>query len=211
MHGPKSSAHGSGTVCSALGLCALLWGLCTLFWRLCTQLQRPLHCSGAVYGALGALCITPGALRCSRACGRCSHVVYIAPGALCAAVISQPRSETAPAAAAAAPSRPAAHCPQQDGSSLPRRSLCQHLRDGCSLPVSPDTPASARARRPSTDGLHSEGTWPAPRGPCHPAVEQALPPAPAAKARQHPCLPPSRPRHCRRHSPAVHRSFRGGF
>lgn len=129
--------------CRALRLCTMLQGFCAWSRGLCTWLRGCVQCPGALcialgamYTVLGALYTAPetsallrGCVRCSggsahypwgslprsRACGRCSRVVYIAAGALCAAVISQPRSETAPCAAAAAPSRPAAHCPQQDG------------------------------------------------------------------------------------------------
>lgn len=156
-----------------------------------------------------------GSARCSRACAHCSEAVYIAPGALCTAVILQPCLKNAPAAAAAAPSRPAARCPQQDG---------------CITATS--QPPSASPRQPLTacvsghtsisQGQPAQHRWPfalgaagRPPGALVPrAWGRRCPPSPAARARQRPRLPPPRPRRaqrCRQHSPAVHRSFRGGF
>lgn len=140
---PRALCMAPRALCIVLRLCTLLQGLCAWSQGLCTWLRGRMQCPGglcialgAMYTILGVLYTAPeasallrgcercsggsvrspwGSLRCSRACGRCSHVVYIAPGAPCAAVISQPHSETALAAAAAAPSRPASHCPQWDG------------------------------------------------------------------------------------------------
>lgn len=185
VHCFGGSVHSSRDLCIAQGLCTVLWGLCTLPLGLSTPLQS--------LWALFSCCVHRhrGSVSC------CHLAATLRNCSLCRSCCPLPSSRTLPAAgwlhhchvaAFVSISAMAAHC------------LCLRTHQHEPGPGGPALMA-----------FHSEGTWPAPRGPCHPAVGQALPPAPAAKARQHPCLPPSRPRHCRRHSPAVHRSFRGGF
>lgn len=195
---PGALCVAPGTLSIVLRLRTSLLGLCAVPRGLYTQLQRLLHCSGGSVQAPGGSVHYPGgSARCSRACAHCPEAVYIAPGALCTAVILQPGSKNTPAAAAAAPSRPAARCPQQHGritatsqppSASPRQPLTACVSGHTS--ISQGQPAQHRwpfalgaAGRPPgalvTPACHQQpgpGSVPPPATPTPPAGA-ALPPA----------------------------------
>lgn len=170
------------------GLHTLLWGCVPCSGALYTA-PRALHCSrGSIHCSKGSALLwgsvqcTGGSIHCSKGsvhCSRssvhhskgsvhCSGALYTASRAsahchlavslkncwCCRGCCPLPSSRSLPTAAAA---------------SLPRRSLRQHLRDGRSLPVSPDTPASARAQQAQHRWPFAPAAPGRPLGdPCHP-------------------------------------------
>lgn len=119
-----------GALCIARSPCALLQGLHTLLQGLCTLL----------WGSVG----------CSRGSAHCSGAAYTAPGPLRIAVILQLCLKNAPAAEAAAPSRPESCRLQQAGcitatsqppSASPRRPLTACVSGHTSISQGPAGPA----------------------------------------------------------------------
>lgn len=137
IHSSRGSVHCSGGVyiapgalCIARSPCALLQGLHTLLQGLCTLL----------WGSVG----------CSRGSAHCSGAAYTAPGPLRIAVILQLCLKNAPAAEAAAPSRPESCRLQQAGcitatsqppSASPRRPLTACVSGHTSISQGPAGPA----------------------------------------------------------------------
>lgn len=130
VHGSRGSVHRSRALDTALGLSALLWS--SVHSSRCS-----VHSSRA----------SAHSCKCSVHSSKCSVHSSSASAHYCH-LAAWPQSRCC----SRCPS-----CPSPTAASLPGHSLCQHLRAGRSLPVSLDTPASARASRPSTDGLQLLG------------------------------------------------------
>lgn len=236
---PRALCMAPRALCIVLRLCTLLQGLCAWSQGLCTWLRGRMQCPGglcialgAMYTILGVLYTAPEASALLRGCERCSGGSVRSPWgsallqslwALFSCCVHRSRGSVCCCHLAATLRNHSccrSCCPLPSSLTLPAAGRLHHCHVAASISISAMAAHCLCLRthqhQPGPDGpapmaFHSEGIWPAPRGPCHPAVGQALPPAPAAKARQRPCLLPSHPRHCCRHSPAVHRSFRGGF
>lgn len=178
---------------------ALLWGSVQCTRGSVHSSKGYVHCSGALYNTLRALCV---------ALELCTPL----PGPL-HIVISKFLLRTAGAAEAAALSCPAARCPQHHCHVAASISISTTATHCLCLRTHQHQPGPSR---PSTDGLLLLRRLAGPWGPLVTRVGdtqgRCCPPSPAAGAGLCPCLPRrSRVQHCHGQSPAVHRSFWGGF
>lgn len=132
-------------LCIALGLCAVHQGLRTQFQGLCALLWSSVQHSEGSVRCSGAL------YTASRASAHCHLEVSLKNCWCCRGCCPLLSGRSLPTA------------------SLPCRSLHQHLHDSHSLPVSPDTPASARAQQAQHRWPFAPAAPGRPLGaPCHP-------------------------------------------